>query len=237
MPRDEHGWPAAWLLLALGCGGAEPPPRAAGREAAPAPADGARRPRANVESEIGALDEAAVTRTFGECVDAFQRCLDDGARRVELLGGSVGFRVKIGAGGRVLHAYLESSTLGDRATERCLLDAVRGRRWPEPVGGQAGIARKGFDFDAPDVRPPEPWEADRVAGTLRGLSRGIDACTGGARGFTATLYVGTDGKALGVGMAPPDEAGEGAVDCLVRVLGDARWPSPGSWPAKVTFSL
>jgi hypothetical protein len=38
-------------------------------------------------------------------------------------------------------------------------------------------------------------------------------------------------------MAPPDEQGEDAVDCIVDVLKQAKFPSPGSWPAKVTFTL
>jgi hypothetical protein len=51
------------------------------------------------------------------------------------------------------------------------------------------------------------------------------------------MYVGTDGHALSVGVTPPDSHGEAAVDCLVGVLKEAKYPSPGSWPAKVTFTL
>jgi hypothetical protein len=42
---------------------------------------------------------------------------------------------------------------------------------------------------------------------------------------------------LSVGVTPPDDQGESAVDCLVEVLKHAKFPSPGSWPAKVSFSL
>ncbi len=147
--------------------------------------------------------------------------------------------MKIGAGGRVEHAHLERSTLGERETETCMLGVVRHQSWPAPVGGQHGVAKKGFDFDPPnDVRAPEAWDGDRVAGTLRGLQSRIRSCRDGAAGsFAATLYVGTDGTSLGVGIAPPDEAGEAAVDCLVGVLSGARYPAPGSWPAKVSFEL
>ena len=55
--------------------------------------------------------------------------------------------------------------------------------------------------------------------------------------FEATMYVSTDGSVLAVGVTPPDEGGEDAVDCLVSTLKQATFPSPGSWPAKVTFAL
>ena len=55
--------------------------------------------------------------------------------------------------------------------------------------------------------------------------------------FEATVYVATDGSVLAAGVTPPDEAGESDVDCLVSTLKAATLPSPGSWPAKVTFSL
>jgi hypothetical protein len=51
------------------------------------------------------------------------------------------------------------------------------------------------------------------------------------------MYVDTSGKVLAVGVTPPDESGEESVDCLVGVLKDAKMPSPGSWPAKVSFQL
>ena len=55
--------------------------------------------------------------------------------------------------------------------------------------------------------------------------------------FEATLYVGTGGEVLSAGVTPPDETGEDAVDCLVEALLGAKFPSPGSWPAKVTLTL
>jgi hypothetical protein len=51
------------------------------------------------------------------------------------------------------------------------------------------------------------------------------------------MYVGTDGSVLSAGVTPPSEEGESSVDCLVSTLKEASFPSPGSWPAKITFSL
>ena len=220
----------------LACGGSEPPPQAPEpttetHEDAPS--------GVGVSAEIGGLSEEKVDKTFQSALSDFQRCLDDGAKRVEFLGGSVSFFVKIDTRGRVDHAHLEKSTMGDRDTEKCMLDSLRGKRWPKPVGGLHGLARKSFDFDPPnDVRAPTSWDGDRVSDSVSKLSKKLSACKKGASGaFEATLYVGTEGNVLSAGVTPPDEAGEADVDCLVDTLKGASLPSPGSWPAKVTFSL
>jgi hypothetical protein len=226
-------------ILTLGCGGSEPEPKTAGRisdEEEPR-----QRPERNsieMGGELGALDERKADEIFATLLPAFERCLKEGAAQVEFLGGAVNFFVKVDLEGNV-HTHLEESTLGDRETERCMLKAIRRKTWPKPVGGEVGYARKSFDFDPPnDVRAPEEWPSDRATEALEKLSSKIDSCKDGVRGkFGATMYVDTNGKVLAVGVTPPDETGEESVDCLVGVLKEAKMPSPGSWPAKVSFQL
>ncbi|MFO7179518.1 MAG: AgmX/PglI C-terminal domain-containing protein [Pseudomonadota bacterium] len=191
------------------------------------------------ESEIGGLDAEAVDKVFARSLGALQECLEKGAERLELLGGSVGFFLKIDSDGRIAHAHLERSTLGDRDTERCMLSALRAKTWPKPIGGSTGLARKAFEFDPPkDVRPPTDWDPAEVQETVGKLEKALAECKGSGSGtFEATAYVDTDGSVLAAGVTPPDEAGEASVDCLVGVIKEAKFPSPGSWPAKVTFSL
>ena len=43
--------------------------------------------------------------------------------------------------------------------------------------------------------------------------------------------------AQAVGVAPPNKEGEAKVDCVVDVVRGLKLPSPGSYAAKVTFSL
>jgi hypothetical protein len=218
------------------CGGSAPPP------AAPTPAvepDEDKPSGISTSAEIGGLNEEKVDRTFQSALADFQRCIDNGAKRVEFLGGSASFFVQINTLGKVDGAHLEKSTIGDRETEKCMLDTLRSKRWPKPVGGLHGQARKSFDFDPPnDVRAPTAWDGDRVSQSITHLSKKLSACKQGTSGsFEATLYVGTDGSVMAAGVTPPDEAGESDVDCLVSTLKGASLPSPGSWPAKVTFSL
>jgi hypothetical protein len=189
--------------------------------------------------EVGALDEDDVDRVFSRALGDLERCMKAGAKRIELLGGEAAFYVKIDQSGNVAQAYLERSSVGDRTTEKCMLDVIRARSWPKPVGGETGIAKKSFDFDViNDVRPPAPLPASFADTVLAELDSKIASCKSGSSGtFSATVYVGAAGEVLGVGVTPPDEAGEARVDCLVEALSAAKFASPGSWPGKVSFSL
>jgi hypothetical protein len=223
--------------LVLGaCGGGDATPKTADDAPALSSED---RPGISASAEIGGMNEDEVDAAFKSSVKSLQGCLDQGATRVEFLGGSVNFFLKIDSRGKVARAYLEHSTIGDRATERCMLDALRAKTWPKPVGGEHGLARKSFDFDPPnDVRPPTDWAESDAAPGLKKIAGELGACKNGQAGsFEATLYVGTDGKVLAASVTPPNEDGDAAVDCLVDVLEGASFPSPGSWPAKVTLNL
>jgi hypothetical protein len=229
----------SWLVLPtcllLACGETTPAPKTA--DEAPETDDG-QPSGVSVSSEIGGLNEEKVNAAFEASLGGLQRCLQQGASRVEFLGGSASFFLKIDSSGHVDGSYLEKSTLGDRDTEKCMLDALRDKKWPKPVGGVHGLARKSFDFDPPnDVRPPAEYDEEHLGKGLDKISSKLASCKEGKGSYEATIYVGTDGQVLAAGVTPPDESGEGSVDCLVSTLKGASFPSPGSWPAKVTFAL
>lgn len=231
----EPAWLALLSLVALSCADAGPPPKTVDA----APETDARQPSGlSVSSEIGGLDEEKVDATFATTLSGLERCLRQGAGRVEFLGGSVSFFVKIDLEGKVDGSYLEKSTLGDRETEKCMLATLRARNWPKPVGGKHGLARKSFDFDPPnDVRAPSDYDRGHLDRALGKLSGKLASCKARGGTYEATIYVATDGSVLAAGVTPPNEDGEGSVDCLVSALKGAAFPSPGSWPAKVTFTL
>jgi hypothetical protein len=221
--------------LLLGCGESTPTPKTADSEPESHEERGS---SVSVSSEIGGLDETKVNAAFESSLSGLQRCLQQGSTRVEFLGGQVSFFVKIDTAGKVDGAYLEKSTLGDRDTEKCMLDALRSRSWPKPIGGDHGLARKSFDFDPPnDVRPPADYDQEHLSKALDKISDKVASCKGAKGSYEATIYVATDGSVLAAGVTPPDEVGEESVDCLVSTLKSAAFPSPGSWPAKVTFPL
>jgi hypothetical protein len=192
-----------------------------------------------VSGQLGSLNQGKVDDTFNRLMPKFGECLSQASSRVEFIGGHVRFFVRISLDGTAKWAYLTESTIGDRDTERCMLNAAKAARWPPPLEGE-GQAQKAFDFDpSPDVRDAVPWGPDRVAKALATARPKLGQCAHSAPGrYKATVYVQTDGTPLAAGVTPPDERGEvAAVDCMVDIIKGMKFPSPGSWPAKVMFEV
>jgi hypothetical protein len=225
------------LAGVIGCGGTSKPPGYTDEDEATQ--QQAEHRGLSAEAEIGALDEAAVSSNFREALPGLQKCLLQGSKRVEFIGGNITFFIKINKQHEIVHTHAVESTLGDRKTELCMFDVLKSMSWPAPEGGEIGIAKNPFEFDNPaDVRAPVIWNESQVAAQRSALSGELSSCKRGISGqFTATLYIDTDGSPLSGSVTPPDEAGESAVDCLVGVLLGAKYDSPGSWPAKVTLDL
>ena len=228
----------AWVVVVAGvaCGGAPPAkePEAAHEEGPTLE----KRPALKVKSELGSVDPGAVKRAFGALDDKFMGCQKRALDRIEVLSGSVKFFVRIGEDGAARWTYLEGSELGDRETEKCLLDAVMSARWPKPDGGDAE-ARYGMELPLQSTRPASEWSSDKVARALGKNGDALDRCKAGASAsFHATMYVGPGGKVLGAGVATSAKDGAEHIDCLADVLRTMKGlPSPGSWPAKVDFAL
>ncbi len=236
--------------ILLGACGGSPPPKAE----EPAPVAPPPRPIAapmKASQELGSIDEGATNKTFQSLQDKLLECQKDGLTRVEFLAGDAKFFVRIAQDGTVRWAYLEDSTLGDRDTEKCMLQVVSSAHWPQPDGGEAEV-QKSISFDSGDARPPVSWASDKVAGVMQ--QDGSDAlkCKGKSHGmFKVTAYVspgeggggghhkhgGAHGKVVAVGVAPPDKDGETKADCIVDAVKDWKMPSPGGYAAKVTFTL
>lgn len=239
------------LPLALGlaithCGAGNPQPDSAHRShqrTAPEPPKA--RNTMTTMGEIGALDEEAVEATFDNAAGELFACYRQGLGRVAYLGGYSLFEVQIDPAGRATALFPKESTLGDRETESCMIEALSGQLWPKPVGGRKGIAARRFDFDpSGSVRPPEPWDQAQVTAALHAQAEALDACrqASASPGLIATLYVQDDGTgeaghALAAGIASQSTPDGAALDCLVEVLMGAEYPTPGSWVAKVTFEL
>jgi hypothetical protein len=231
-------FPKTLAVLAVSlaaCGGEEVPVKAPAlvhEEETP------RKPALKTSSELGEVDPAEVTSAFKKLSDSFVDCQKRALDRVEVLAGAVKFFLRIGADGSAKWAYLEESEIGDRDTEKCLIDVVIGARWPRPSGGDAE-ARYTMELPLQATRPPNDWGPDKVAAALGREGAAIDHCKAGAAGkFRATMYVGPGGKVLAAGLATSTKDGEDKADCLTKALLKLKGlPSPGSWPAKVSFGL
>jgi hypothetical protein len=231
----------ALLLLGTACGGgtaASEPPAA---PPAPSPSDVAEPANRQIaaSAEIGGLDQRAAEDSFRASLDGLQACVSDGVERLELMAGSIEFAVKVDARQRAARVWAAHSSLGERATEKCMFDALRSVTWPTPQGGVYGIARSSFEFEPRKGAPkPAAWDSGRVARVVDDLRDTLGKCSGEQVGdMLITLYIGADGRALAGGAASEEPIDDGRIDCVVDALLAARYPRPGRTPAKVRFRL
>lgn len=163
-----------------------PPPPDPPKEEAPPPAAPV------VQEELGSIDNNAVDGAFGGIEGDIESCLVAGRARVSSLGGDVTVFMRIDGQGHVRWDYLRASTLGDRDTEKCLLDLLSRSQWPVPVGGEAEVTHS-FGGDSGSRRTPVAWESEKVTFAIdasQPTRRAIDQCKRGASGtIDVTGYV------------------------------------------------
>ncbi len=275
-------------LLAGGvsaCGGSEPAPIAP--EPAPV-ADAPRKsgPTPQVRQELGSIDQRKVEQTFQTLQGPLETCHKQGRERVDVLAGDVKVFLRIDGAGKMRYGYFEESTIGDRATEKCILDVFGRASWPKPEGGEAEV-RNGFGWSPGGEREPTAWSSDKVTTALveaTAVRKDVDKCKSGVTGdFHVTGYVeegdhdadkddkkpepaaakrGKDskpakkpadkpksaakadpkekekiGKFRSLGVSAPSKEAAEKVDCVVDALKALELPTPGSYAAKVTFTL
>ena len=80
------------------------------------------------------MNEEETQSAFNSALGDLRRCFVAGTQRIEFLAGQVHFALEVNAQGRLSRAYLKASTLGDRQTEQCMLNALKEQTWPKPVG-------------------------------------------------------------------------------------------------------
>ncbi len=248
--------PLSALVALAGCGATTVVPPASGESKPTAIQSESAKPKNDQPSfgaEYGGMNEGAVARAFLSTFDALNECFDDGCRSMPYLSGEVSFYLEVDSSGSVVHGHVEESDLGDRDVSGCMLNVLRKKIWPSPVGGKPGKIRTSMAFSPlPDVTPPTTWDSQQVAAALEQLSEPIARCKDGITdAFTVTAYVGTlrnpdadtgrepaeVGKMMALEVIPPTKEGVAAADCLANVLRSGTYPSPGQRPAKVTFTL
>lgn len=228
---------AALALVAAACS-TPPPSPPDGPTDEPAPTR--KRIVPSVESEIGALDANKVQAVFDAASGALKDCYTRGVGRIGFLAGDIKLAVRVGEDGGTRYAFVKDSTLGDRPTEACMLDVLRKQKWPKPEGGKEGTAETSFSFEPGDEeRPPVEWSEARMGDGFKKARPALAQCrqSAGAGPMKATLYVETDGKALGVGVSGADAKSEDAASCVVDLLMGVKYASPGSYAAKVTVAV
>ena len=221
------------LLVLLSSACTSPPAPKEPSTVAPRPRKA--RPTMAMQSSVGALDQAAVERSFGKLFGAIERCITEGDARIRGIGGAFTVELRIKPDGSPRWAYLSSSTLGDREAERCILEAAREKRWPQPVGGEGEASHT---FEVEGAEEVHEWGETRLRPVMNEIRRQLHRCLEEAPGaFSATLYVQRNGRVAAAGVAPPDADGEAKSDCVADVLRTFRFGPQPREMTKVTFVI
>ena len=224
---------AAAVATLVGCGGGATPKAAVADEPVVAKKEAAA--KATFSQQVGGMNHEAVEKMFGRLQERVIGCLEQGSSRVEGIGGTFTLDLRIAMDGQVRWVHLSSSNLGDRETERCILDAARARTWPKPKGGEGEISHT---YDVEPTVPVHVLEAKRLRAAMPEIRKQVWKCFGGARGrFETTLYIKRSGRVASAGAAPPRHQDDEKVDCLVDVLTGLSFGWQRHEMTKVTFTL
>ncbi|MBK8694629.1 MAG: AgmX/PglI C-terminal domain-containing protein [Deltaproteobacteria bacterium] len=236
------------LLLTGACGGAQTQPTT---PAAAPPAQAPAAPVAttptsrcgstqgmSIEGQMGSLDPARVRRILRDAEPAMLACYTRRVEALPCLAGRVALRIRVGEDGAVRWAIPTESTLGDRATERCMVETAATLRFEPPCGGEAEVAYS-LDLDGgPDRRPATDVAAQRVETALRTRRTALATCRHGDHTpLRVTLYVAPDGTIPAAGAALSSHEATGMTDCVLREVQALRLPTPGSWYARTTVTI
>lgn len=187
-----------------------------------------------IEGLMGTLSQMEIQRGLEPRMNRFLQCFERRWGQVEVLGGRIELAFRIARDGSVRWVYPRRSSVGDRETERCMLDVARAIRFPQPHGGEAEFAFP-LDVDPPDdVRPPLNWDEEHMADTDVDRAAMASSCGGS---FVVTAYVAPGGGVITAGAATASPEAAEQIDCVVDAVRAVQMRDPGSYPAKVTFTV
>ena len=220
-------------LVAMGCGASATQIDASEPTAKPvtfAPSEESM----TVTGTLGTIPQRKIHEVLEARLGRFQRCFSKASERVEFIGGEVEFWFVVDPRGKPSSVYLRKSRVGDRETERCLLEIATAAKFPEPKGGTGAEFSWGFAMDShPDIRPPVELDAARISAESPEVMAAVTACN--PEPLEITAYVDRGGKPMAVGVASATFQSPSVLDCVVQAVTSATLPDPGSYPGKLTF--
>jgi hypothetical protein len=191
-----------------------------------------------IEGILGTISELAIEDGIQRNLGRITRCFSNRYDEVDVLGGQMEMSFRVKTDGTVRWVYLRRSTVGDRDTERCILNILSRITFARPHGGEAEFSTP-LSLDPPeDVRPPVEWPSSRVSSLVSSNGPAlISSCAATGEGFHVTAYVGPGGEVLAAGAAVDHPDIVEPLDCVANGVLGWSMPDPGSYPAKVTFDL
>ena len=213
---------AALALTAVGCGGGgkqvEKPDETAGEEDDGGDRAGDRRASVpdigeddddgvQIAGLKGRLDPYDIKQGLAPHQNDLFACFTDKVGRRKYLGGGVEFQFVVNPDGTVKRAFMLRSDLGNWDMEKCMLDICQSMTFAKPQGRAEADFTVPLEFDArrvvvtwDDARVQEVVTEEQVA-TLSACAE--ETGVADPSGVWLTIYVGSRGKVLSVGMAVP----------------------------------
>ena len=192
----------------------------------------------SIEGQLGTIAPANVRRVMHDAEAALMSCYTRRVEALPCLAGRVELRLRVSEDGAVRWAIPTRSTLGDRDTERCMVEAASALRFEPPCGGEAEVTTALDMEGGPDRRPATDWAAQRVEVALRARRTALAACRRGDRSpLQVTVYVAPDGSVAAAGAALASQESAAMTDCVLREVQALRLPTPGSWYARTTVTI
>lgn len=194
----------------------------------------------SIEGQLGTLRQSEVSATLNPALDRMHTCYAQRLEEHPYLAGGAQFKIRIGTDGAVRWVLPLQSSIGDRATERCMADVLSGLRFPQPCGGETETTWGPTFEGGEDARPAVAWESSRVQTQVNRRRAQLTQCLATVSGASAdvTLYVGQGGRVVTAGASVSTQDAASAIECLVNEVSAWRGlPDPGSYPAKATFHL
>lgn len=189
-----------------------------------------------VSGLMGTLSQHEIQNALEPKLPRFLRCASQRRAVLDVLAGTLTMRFNVGVDGSVANVQPAESTLGDRETERCMLEIAKGVRFPPPHGGEAEFRwplelPPDGDVRAPTELLPEPGREPLAKGPAELRA----SCGGGP--VVVSLYLDASGSVLAAGVAAPELATAGELDCIAEGVRAWRFASPGSYVGKLSFPV
>jgi hypothetical protein len=231
-------WALSLALFCGACGGG----KGKGADESPAYGDGT----AWRDEEKPAGDGMVVEGIHGTIADrdanaametryiALQKCFIRRYKQNEYLAGTMRLAFVVRVDGTVKTVEPVASDVGDRDTEKCVLEVGRKTRFPAPQGGEAEFTWS-FTIDPLDGAHTADVLTDVLAADAVTEQRpSLDACDP-VSGMVVTAYVDGAGAVVTAGSSAPANTAPEVLDCVALQL--RSWVFPALGPPMRKFTL
>jgi hypothetical protein len=191
-----------------------------------------------IEGGRGTLDQREVDAVMARNLKPLVACAEQAGPARAYVAGQVALRFFVTSQGEVSNVLVTSSSVGNFAVERCLVEEGKRMRMPRPRGHKGTDFQYTLQFQPAGERPVVEWTEERVAKEVAQLSAKLGACGElGPAPVKAVLYIEPGGSVGSVGLASESPFDVEAATCAVDQMRRWRLRDDRKRVVRTTFSL